>query len=144
MIDAFKEMLDMIKHAPEYTMWVLLGILFYKIFIAGSWMMVARLAIVKIHDYFKTPPTKKVEYHFNGHFIDETTRNSFEALISRIKSHKKELDSDSGFYNSSYIHSSDIAYLNQALSAQIKSDNEAYKAKQRQKAESSVKGASPV
>ncbi len=59
MIDAFKEMLDLVKHAPEYTMWVLLGILFYKVFIAGTWVMVARLLIVKLHDFVIRPPHEK-------------------------------------------------------------------------------------
>lgn len=121
MLEAAREILEMVKHMPEYTLWVLLGILFYKVFIAGSWIMVARLLIVKLYEYFKSPPAKVVKYEINGQFIDEKTKHAFDGLLSRIKSHRIELDPNgvSQFYSSSYIHSSDIAFLNQALTVAI-------------------------
>lgn len=75
MIDAAKEMLDLVKHMPEYTLWVLAGILFYKVFIIGSWIAIARLLINKAHDLLKHPRTittvEKIDYNIKGLSIND-------------------------------------------------------------------------
>lgn len=97
MVEAAKELLEMVKHAPEYTLWVLLGILFYKVFIAGSWIMIVRLLILKAHDVITRP---RVAQYKIGTLVMEDAIPSLELLLSLIKKP-----------NLTYVHRSDLDVL---------------------------------
>ena len=57
MVDAMKEIMDIIKQMPELAIWVLAGLLFYKVVIIGSWFGIARLVIIKLYDGYSKPRT---------------------------------------------------------------------------------------
>lgn len=86
-MEAAKELLEMVKHAPEYTLWVLLGILFYKVFIAGSWIMIARLLILKTHHIIMNPQQtiKEVEYKFGRFYLGKENVLRMEVLLDLVK-----------------------------------------------------------
>lgn len=114
MVEAAKELLDLIKHAPEYTMWVLCGILFYKVFIIGSWIAIARLLINKVYDYLTTPIEKTIEYDINDRFITRDGAHiKFFALIDQVRKLNKN------GINSNYLHMQDVEWLEKAIIEKI-------------------------
>ena len=46
-MEELKELVGMVDKLPGMTLWILGGFLFYKLFIVGSWIALARLFIVK-------------------------------------------------------------------------------------------------
>lgn len=88
MIEAAKELLEMVKHMPEYTLWVLLGILFYKVFIIGGWISVARLLINKIHHWATTPKPgpPPTQFAFGDYLIkDQVTDKDILHVFIKLK-----------------------------------------------------------
>ena len=116
MIEAAKELLEIVKHAPEYTMWVLIMILFYKVFIVGSWMAIARLAIIKVHDIVKNRSNKKIikyDYGMNIYSHDGADV-ALNSVLYKIKAHKSK--NMGSVYN---LNKNDIAWLSDAVEAKI-------------------------
>lgn len=136
MIEAAKEMLDLVKHMPEYTLWVLLGILFYKVVIVGGWISVARLLVNKVsHGYEKAkelekvpPPPQVKQVEMNGKFIlQDDTHVEFMNFLDEVINKRNLLRPPSKTaagtfqmaFTQSYIHMDDVKWLKKIL-------NEAY------------------
>jgi len=51
MIEALKEVLTIIEKLPHMALWILAGLLFYKIVIIGSWFGIAKLLIERLHSF---------------------------------------------------------------------------------------------
>jgi hypothetical protein len=120
MIDEIRELLQIVEKLPELTLWVLAGFGGYKLIIylstTGAMVVIARLAINKIHDAYTNPRAQAVEYKIRNHFIDEETMISLETLMSRLK-YSRILGR-----HSSYIHANDVNFLIQAYDEKVARD----------------------
>lgn len=109
MIEVAKEFMELIKHAPQYTLWVLIGILFYKVFIIGSWIAIARLLIHKTYDVImRGKEPKQVNIKSILCEVDE------ELVKSTLLSVPRE--------NLSYFHASHLKWLDTAIKEKIERD----------------------
>lgn len=123
MIEAAREMLDLVKHMPEYTLWVLIGILFYKVVIIGGWISVARLLINKLHNFAVTPkvlPEPPVQKMDLGKLI--VVYDACDELISTldmVRRYSNEISYLKGggvpTFQKSYLHRDDVAWMRKVL-----------------------------
>lgn len=115
MIELVKELAQVLKDLPDLAIWIMAGLLFYKIFIIGGSIGLAKYAINKLHDFMKTnanykhvPKKTITEYDLAGRFIVQNgTFSSFLNLLD-------EIHSGSGI-NSKYIHKHDVDFLIEAV-----------------------------
>lgn len=119
MVDAVKEIMEIIERLPHLAMWILVGLLFYKVVIVGSYFGVARLLILKVHDYLTRPrqPVKDIiEHKIDRFFItSDSTYGYFIAQIHRLRNRVTSIDTD-------YIHSRDVKWLADAITEKIERD----------------------
>lgn len=107
MIQEVQDLIKVISHLPDYVLWVLAGLLFYKIFIIGNIYAVLRLAINKLYDYLINRNKEvKHEVTFKGLSLDEGVDGILLSLLSKVRT-------DSNKY-SNYLRSSDILELTRA------------------------------
>lgn len=106
MIEALKEISDIIKQLPHLSIWILAGLLFYKVVIIGSWFGIARLVILKTHDLItkhmeeaKQPQDLKI----GNILIDDKLEPEFRAAIANLRTN-----------DLCRIHQSDIDWLMKA------------------------------
>lgn len=109
MLEAAKEILEMVKHMPQYTLWVLTGILFYKVVIIGGWISIARLLINKTHDFLTKPrPPRSIEETWKLSDLcistDPRVETEMRALLYGLR--EKGL---------SYLHYNDLEKLKKAI-----------------------------
>lgn len=97
MLQELKEILGIIKDLPHMVMWVLAGLLLYKITIIGSVYGVIKFAIDKFHDYLtKEKVIINIWKLDTLHLIDDAKLALSDFLHGKLgKSH-------------GYIHSSDV------------------------------------
>jgi uncharacterized protein YqhQ len=57
-----KELAEVLKDLPDLAIWIMIGILFYKVVIVGSIFGIIKLAITKAHDAITKPKTVVTEY----------------------------------------------------------------------------------
>jgi len=81
MIEELKELLKLIQHLPDYVMWVLAGILFYKVFIIGNIYALARYAINKLHDFLTKEKIVRTEITYRGLCINAETELLLHCFI---------------------------------------------------------------
>lgn len=123
MIDAAKELMGLVSHLPEYTLWILIGLLAYKVVIIGSVYGIIRLAINKFHDWATKPKTQEVQYSIAGKLIggkDAVTRLNMILDSVRIRD-----TGDKSRYVSEYLHDSDLTWLETAIAEKAQRQREA-------------------
>lgn len=54
-MELLKEIADLLDKFPQLALWILTGLLFYKVVIIGSYFGILRLLILKGHDYLRSP-----------------------------------------------------------------------------------------
>lgn len=100
MIEELKQLLEIVKDLPHLVMWVLAGLLLYKIIFIGSVFGVIRLTITKLYDFgvtYKLKP-KIVQYQIDKHLISTSeNKDNFISLLEEMK-----------IATGVYIHDSDI------------------------------------
>lgn len=106
MIEELKELLKLIQHMPDYVMWVLAGILFYKVFIVGNIYALIRFAIHKLHDYMTKEKVVRTEITYRGICISQEVELQ---LHSFLKNHLIRRDK-----NLNYIFEGDLNDLEKA------------------------------
>jgi hypothetical protein len=106
-MEELKLLIEAVAGLPTITLWVLIGYLIYKLAIIGSMYGVMRFAIQKFVEWKTNPKTFKI----GGKAINETVAFELEVQVSRLVS-------------TSYIHSSDVLKLKQALDIVLKSKND--------------------
>lgn len=107
MLEIIKEAGTILKDLPDLAIWILIGVLFYKVVIIGSIFGIIKLSIVKLHDAItkeKKPEEKRIVYEVGDHII-EKAMPKFELLIEKMKRNNY-----GGGYSHSYIHESDIEW----------------------------------
>lgn len=94
MIEALKELVAMVKDLPEFALWILIGFLFYKLFVIGSIYSVIRLGINKFAEYLKgknTAVTIKAVKLGDFVFTEETGAQLGEVLDTLSKYHDAQV-----------------------------------------------------
>lgn len=114
-MEEIKVLVDMMKELPALALWVIAGFFAYKVICIGSIYGVIKLGIVKFHDYLTR---SKVYLHdLGGGVIIRDALPELVGQLSRLKN--KGLDT-----NSSFVHSSDINWLRQAIDEKEQRDRE--------------------
>lgn len=124
MFEAAKELMDLVKHAPEYTMWVLLGILFYKIFIIGSWIAIAKLLINRLFNWLtlsRTTP-KEIVWDLGDFVISNDAKNKLVSLLREVDDHRNYPRKSLDPFRHQLLYSVDIDWMSQVLRTQIKNE----------------------
>jgi len=85
MIEALKDMVEIVKHLPEYTIWVLIGLLAYKLFVVGSIYGCIRLAINRLSEYLMRERVEVVKFDLEGHFLSKADKHALLALLEALK-----------------------------------------------------------
>tara|TARA_R110000868_G_scaffold173530_1_gene409685 strand:+ start:3303 stop:3671 length:369 start_codon:yes stop_codon:yes gene_type:complete len=112
MIEIIKEAGEILKDLPDLAIWILMGILFYKVFIIGGIIAVIKLAINKCHSIMELSSNNKVKpkevitkYQLEDYFITDAMA-PFKALITELRMNGK---------HNTYIHKSDVEFLLDAI-----------------------------
>ena len=100
-MEMLQQIIDMVKGMPELAIWVLAGLLLYKIVFIGPWFGIVRLLILKTYDWAvsKKQVTEVVEqklYSTDGEISkylisDDKTKEQFFKLLGRIKNLKTRI-----------------------------------------------------
>jgi hypothetical protein len=101
MLQELKEILGIIKDLPHMVMWVLAGLLLYKVVVVGSIYGVIKLAIDRLHSWLVTP--KVVTHQYDLKHLSMTTEAA-EALSIFLGSAARDVKSFGG----SYLYPDDI------------------------------------
>lgn len=119
MIDIVKEMAQVIAMLPHIAVWILTGLLIYKVCVIGSIYGVVRLGITKLFDaYTRRLESKEkpqiVDYNIGGLFI--RTDGTLKRFIDVVKQAKRESQGPSGL---NYLHDKDVAWIEDAVKMKI-------------------------
>lgn len=117
-MEELKELISAIAGLPTLTVWILVGYLVYKLAVIGSVYGVVRYGIEKFVEWRITPQT--LQFKIGAKLIDESIAEQLQVQIARLSTNSSY----------SYIHSSDVTKLRQALD---KIDQEEYEKKQKLK-----------
>ena len=112
MIEIIKEIGGVLKDLPDLAIWILAGILFYKVFIVGSIFGIVKLAINKTHGVLTKPKEVIYKYKYGQHFINDRVHEEMLLLISAVRKNREQRTKSTSV---EYIHSSDIAHLRELL-----------------------------
>lgn len=115
MLEILREAGTILKDLPELAIWILLGILVYKIFIVGGVIGLIKFAIGKMHSYLtlrnnnaNKPKEIVTKYDIGARFIkNDGTLGVFNQLLD-------EVHTGVGI-NSDYIHKQDVQFLLDAV-----------------------------
>lgn len=116
MIEELKQILGIIKDVPHMVMWVLAGLLLYKVVYVGSIFGIIRLFILKGYEYLKFCESKPTIIH---HKIDRyfiTHDGTFDRFIDLIRTLRTR---ESRGLQSEYIHKQDIRYLENLIAEDL-------------------------
>lgn len=111
MIEIIKEAGTILKDLPELAIWILVGILFYKVFLVGSALALIKYCVNKLSIYLVLQSNNKfkprevtTKYDLGGRFIThDGTMDKFLKLLDRMNTGVS--------VGSKYIHSSDVEFL---------------------------------
>jgi len=112
MIEVIKEAGAILKDLPEIAVWILLGILFYKITILGSIFGIIKLAINKLHDFSTRERVVKKTMTINDKII--TADNTHMVLVDFLDN-VIALNIRESTHKGSYLHRSDIDSIKDAF-----------------------------
>ena len=112
-MEELKLLIQMVADLPHAALWVIAGVLIYKVSIIGSIYGVIRLAIIKLHDWLTTPKheLRKVTVEMEGQIRGMTITDKADAFISQLNRLRgKGLNIDS-----QYCHKQSVDWLRQAI-----------------------------
>lgn len=129
MVEIIKELSKVLKDLPDLAIWIMVGVLFYKVFIVGGILGLIKFFINKLYSAFlnyndyKLKPKPKTVYVLekidNDFICYDGTYLKFKKLISEVKN-KRIRQGEKG----DYIHSDDVDYLIQAFNEKLERDIE--------------------
>jgi hypothetical protein len=93
-MDELQIIVNMVKTLPTFALWVLAGLLFYKVTVIGPIFGILRLLINKVFEWQAKPKQRKIY----DRCIDLKTYNALETQIQRLST-------------SNWIHVSDVRKL---------------------------------
>ena len=103
-MEELKILVEMVAELPDMALWVIGFFFAYKLFILGSMYGVARLAIVKLHDWLTRERVVKTRIALGRHLISSVSVERVDAIIESIK-----------ISTGTYIHNSDLDRLEKAI-----------------------------
>jgi len=119
MMDDLKVLVGILQSLPTMALWVLVGVLIYKLAVVGSLTSLAILGINKLHDYLIQ---RRVTYADVRPVLDGTCiRGTLESLIAQLHRCRRA--------SGQYIHISDVDWLREAIDDKIQKDTEAAESK---------------
>jgi len=114
MLEIIKEAGAILKDLPDLAIWILVGILFYKVVIVGSIFSVVKLTINKVHDVLTMPKVIKKNITISDKFIvHDGTYDKFLSLIEEIISYNRTVSERD--YKGNYLHASDVEFIKEAI-----------------------------
>ena len=114
MIEIIKEAGTVLRDLPDLAIWILVGILFYKVFIIGGAIGLARFAITNLHDYLVRPKEVIKKFDLSGRFIvHDGTYERFKDLLDLVHEHRRDS------YKGRYLHGCDVKWLREAVQEKI-------------------------
>jgi hypothetical protein len=124
MIELLTKLGEVLKEVPEFAIWIMLGLLVYKIIIVGSYFSIIKLFIIKLHEWLMKERIQITSLKIDRHIIscDDTPSNLLE-FINSIK------NTGATGINSEYVHSSDIEWVTEAIKEKKERGNERDKRK---------------
>jgi len=132
MLEALRELIDVLKEMPDLALYVLGGYLSYKLFIVGSIYGIIRMGIEKIHDAYMRPITTKIEIALGEFILSNDGAAMFPGIMDRIKLHRaRNLETGKSYglskegFKLKYLHLEDIHWLQKAVEEKIKRDIDA-------------------
>lgn len=115
MLEIIKEAGTILKDLPELAIWILLGILFYKVVIVGSIFGIIKLAINSAKEVAIKPKEKIIKYDIGKKFIKtDGAHSSFMELLDLLNSGVS--------INSDYVHRADVDFLVDAYKEKLEKD----------------------
>lgn len=115
MLEIIKEAGTILKDLPDLAIWILVGILFYKIFIIGGVITLAKYFINKVHNYLTQKDTNATQpkevvtkYDIGGRFIKS------DGAFGRFNQLLDEMHTGVNI-ESKYIHEQDVTFLLDAI-----------------------------
>ena len=114
MIELIKELGVILKDLPDLAIYIMIGVLTYKVFIIGSSFSLARFFIVKLHDFMSKPKKVVTEFEF-----DDVVYNH-DGGIKELKSLLAYLKGINDNHNLSPEH---IDFLREALNEKLEREN---------------------
>ena len=89
MLEIIKEAGSILKDLPDLAIWILIGIIFYKVVIIGSIFGIAKLAINRLHDYFVKPKVIERPIIFNDlKLVNEEAESALRNFLHLIIDHR--------------------------------------------------------
>lgn len=136
-MELIREVLEVVKDLPDLAIWVLIGILFYKVVIVGSIFGIIKMAIEKSYNVFELKRDDTIEH-------DKAVLKSayLQQLEEQEKKYRHEYTLDHEFIchdgtyedfksflrlvkgESMYIHKNDVDFLRQAYKEKQKREKE--------------------
>ena len=107
-MDELELLVKMVGNLPQMALWVIAAFWGYKVVVVGSIYGVIRLAINKAHAAICGPRNREIRPMLDGMSIGI----ALEPLLEQIKRIRGVSATTKG---SSYIHSSDVAWLREAI-----------------------------
>jgi hypothetical protein len=111
MISEAKELIDLILKLPHMALWILTGVLFYKVVIIGSWFGIARLLIERGYSIL----TKPREFQVLGLTLTAEVGEDLKFALLNIPTSGK------------YIYAADVQWLRQAIAEKREAEKKAAK-----------------
>lgn len=118
-MNELKLLIEMVANLPSLAVWVLVGYLCYQISIIGSIYGLARFAIDKLYRWKTTPVRRDVEVRLliDGMCITGT-QGKLMRQLERVRMAAR-------IVCSTYLHSTDMDWLEQAIDDKIEKDKAA-------------------
>lgn len=113
MIDAIKEITTLIEKLPHMALWILAGVLIYKVIFIGSWFGIAKLLIDRTHSFLTSP---KPHQFYLDDLLCQCPSSRLIDVLKRIPRG-----------NLTMIHASHIDWLKMAIDEKAQRDSEAKK-----------------
>ena len=119
MLEIIKEAGTILKDLPDLAIWILVGILFYKVFIIGGTINLIKFIVNKVHDYLTKPKEVTTNVRIDNRFIThDGTYRDFLSLLDKIHSHVNTPS------KGEYLHHRDVQWMREAIEKQILEDIE--------------------
>lgn len=81
MLQELKEILGIIKDLPHMVMWVLAGLLLYKVVVIGSIYGVIKLAIDRLHDWLTRPRTVTHVWKLESFYMIDDAKSALSGFL---------------------------------------------------------------
>ena len=119
-MEELKLLISMVADLPHAALWVIAGVLIYKVVIIGSIYGVIRLAIVKAHDWLVRPAHQRVVVEMVGTINGMAITGCVDAFIAQLH----RLRGKGTNITTQYVHEQSVTWLREAIDAKEALDNE--------------------